>query len=779
MIRVIKQYGISILLLIVAIFCFFNISKNIEDAFTVITNSLAIFLAIFYFVNFEQDIIIKIKSFVLNIKWPFHGKSKKILNNLLNFIIEKRWDIISYLFIFLLLIITLGQFSYLERFINLSWISTYQAIITVLAILSGGLTFWHNRERVEKESEEELNKEELSEKKRKEEFPNKFPRINKIPVLRNIVKWMYKEGWWYSIGLISTILSFIHFKIPFLFQEFIDKHIQKYAATLEPVRTMLENNNPFIIQRMYQGNPITNPEGIFESISNIPLLEWLLYFVAKLLPFLNFTLTIRATMAFFGVIMIISLFYFGKKIHSKLFGLILALFIFSNYIFNLIYHVTVYDGILFIFFCLISGFLLQRMNWKRIIISGFLSGLIAGIKYSFLIYIYPLILFLIFFDKNKKIKEKLFLFVSYSIMIVAVPLINVACDFLKITLLTKLILIALIGLLILLILKFENKIFTIFKKISAKNYIISTLIGTPLAFYILVYKLKIATPEIFLTDTKLLFNYNMYKQIFTWLQGFIPFNITWIIIVFFIITLLELISAKGRYKKHNIFIIGMLLTSIIYLVIASKTIFFHAYYLFFFVLTNYILLTYNIIKIRGIISKKIFIILLLFIVFMSFSYQNKQSARLLSQTKTDLLNVANYINDNFETNEIIFINHNELSILSLYTNRPTFEYYKLTDSVTKKEITEKGFSNFMNSIGVNYYIVYNDINYYHLGLFYHEEEIEKITRTEAILHRTGNKRLYTNNNFQEIIDLGVNKASPYLFLQEEFGNYKIFKIISL
>ncbi len=150
MIRVIKQYGISILLLIVAIFCLFNIGQNIQDAFTVITNSLAIFLAIFYFVNFEKDIIIKIKKFVLNIKWPFHGKTKKILTNILNFIVKKRWDIISYLFIFLLLIITLGQFSYLERFINLSWINKYQIILTVLAILSGGLTFWHNREKIQK-----------------------------------------------------------------------------------------------------------------------------------------------------------------------------------------------------------------------------------------------------------------------------------------------------------------------------------------------------------------------------------------------------------------------------------------------------------------------------------------------------------------------------------------------------------------------------------------------------------------------------------------------------
>ncbi len=213
MIRAIKQYGISALLLIVAIFCLFNIGQNIQDAFTVITNSLALLLAVVYFVNFERDIIIKIKGFLLNIKWPFHGKSKKILNNLLNFIIEKRWDIISYLFIFLLLIITLGQFSYLERFINVSWINKYQVILTVLAILSGGLTFWNNRERVEKESEEEQSKEELAEQRRKEDFPDKYPIINKIPILRSLVKWMYKEGWGYILSLIIVIIFCIFLSI--------------------------------------------------------------------------------------------------------------------------------------------------------------------------------------------------------------------------------------------------------------------------------------------------------------------------------------------------------------------------------------------------------------------------------------------------------------------------------------------------------------------------------------------------------------------------------------
>jgi len=243
MMRFIKQYGVSILLLIVAIFCLFNIGQNIQDAFTVITNSLAIFLTIIYFLKFEKENLIKIKEFVLNIKWPFHDKTKKILTTVIDFIIKKRWDIISYLFIFLLLIITLGQFSYLEKFINLAWINKYQVVLTVLAILSGGLTSWHNRKRIEKEAEEEQNKEELAEQKRKEEFPNKYTRINKIPVLRNIVKWMYKEGWWYILSLIIIIIFCIFLSIEqwgLIKGLWIDEWI-----SLETARVYLSKNFPY------------------------------------------------------------------------------------------------------------------------------------------------------------------------------------------------------------------------------------------------------------------------------------------------------------------------------------------------------------------------------------------------------------------------------------------------------------------------------------------------------------------------------------------------------
>jgi hypothetical protein len=166
-----KDNFLNILILGLMFFCLFNIFRKPEDSFTIVANSLAIFLAIFYFINFEKEKIKDITQRLIRrrpldtIKFLYHKKLntkhrlslsfKHYLSNIIRFLYKKRWEITSYLFLFLLLIITLGQLSFLEKFINLSWIKKYQTILTILTIACGGLTFWHNRERIEQETEKE------------------------------------------------------------------------------------------------------------------------------------------------------------------------------------------------------------------------------------------------------------------------------------------------------------------------------------------------------------------------------------------------------------------------------------------------------------------------------------------------------------------------------------------------------------------------------------------------------------------------------------------------
>jgi hypothetical protein len=86
-----------------------------------------------------------------------------------------------------------------------------------LAIFFGFFTFWLERDRIKKEVEDDEEKEKLEEEKRENEFPQKYPKINKIPVLRGIIKWGYKEGWIYSSGLIGLITIGISLRLKDIF----------------------------------------------------------------------------------------------------------------------------------------------------------------------------------------------------------------------------------------------------------------------------------------------------------------------------------------------------------------------------------------------------------------------------------------------------------------------------------------------------------------------------------------------------------------------------------
>jgi hypothetical protein len=110
----------------------------------------------------------------------------------------------SHFFLLSLVVIAVNQF------LKNKWLIDNLFYISVLSIGFGFLTFYASRDRVEKEIEEEKISEEEAERKRAGEFDEKFPRVAKIWGLRRFVKWMYKEGWGYGVGLIAiVVLGFV------------------------------------------------------------------------------------------------------------------------------------------------------------------------------------------------------------------------------------------------------------------------------------------------------------------------------------------------------------------------------------------------------------------------------------------------------------------------------------------------------------------------------------------------------------------------------------------
>lgn len=107
---------------------------------------------------------------------------------------------IPWLFFLLLLVIIFQSIFFSLR----EWnpLSNGQIFLVVsTAIVFGGLALWYHRDKIAVVSEA-AGKEE---KETEAEFGQKFPKIDRIPGIRRLVRWMHEEGWVYSVGLILLV----------------------------------------------------------------------------------------------------------------------------------------------------------------------------------------------------------------------------------------------------------------------------------------------------------------------------------------------------------------------------------------------------------------------------------------------------------------------------------------------------------------------------------------------------------------------------------------------
>lgn len=168
---------------------------------TTSTGVLWLFTLLFNYLDILPSYLSTKLFFVLFITSGVFYFSQKI-NKIPEAVRDKSSMIYYFLHFFLLSLIVIA----LNQFLKRQFIIDFMPEITAISIALGFLTFYAHKNKVEKEIEDEKDKEEEAEKKRYNEFEGKFPRLNKIPVLRNIVKWMHKEGWWYSGGLVAIVV---------------------------------------------------------------------------------------------------------------------------------------------------------------------------------------------------------------------------------------------------------------------------------------------------------------------------------------------------------------------------------------------------------------------------------------------------------------------------------------------------------------------------------------------------------------------------------------------
>ena len=276
-----------------------------------------------FLIAFVLVALTSIFSFVFDFYKVYFVYALLLFSGILLFLVFRKrkagfwFEFPKYVFLLLLLLVTVSslKFEFMSSFT--SFFKPYQMFLTIATIAIGALVFWMNRDVVE-EIEKEKEDEEQEERKRYEEFDGRFPRLSRIWGLRSVVKWCYKEGWWYVGGLICIVLLGAFFRFYFInyHAPFIDEYNHLNAA-----KRLLE-------------------EGVFNYKWDY-IVTYLVYFSFKLFNINVFSA--KLPFVLMSLISIILIYIFSKNINKKV-GLISAyLFAISPFAIGMANYIRRYE----------------------------------------------------------------------------------------------------------------------------------------------------------------------------------------------------------------------------------------------------------------------------------------------------------------------------------------------------------------------------------------------------------------------------------------------------
>lgn len=284
----------------------------------------------------------------------------------------------KYFFLLSLIVLALNQF--LKR----QTITDNLFYIIGISISLGFLTFYSFREREEKNFWDERTKEIIEETRRGEEFWSKFPRLGKIPIVKVVVRWVYKEGWEYvSILALVVIVGFV-LRVWNLggMSLWVEEQFSTIAGN-----SIVNAGSPILGDTTYHRAYLyTLSTALFIRIFGLS------EFSVRLLPLIVSTFTI------------IFIYIFLKLSLSKKYAL-LGAFIFSLSDFALLYarlnrfYIALSLLVIINIYFVYNAFILKKikyLGWSYIF-----AFLIPGFEISSIIFL-PIILLLIFLSKGKK-----------------------------------------------------------------------------------------------------------------------------------------------------------------------------------------------------------------------------------------------------------------------------------------------------------------------------------------------------------------------------------------
>lgn len=717
-------------------------------------------------------------------------------------------------------LLALTAVSYIEALysipiirITVNVMTLFSMHLSIIVTLSAFSELYLNRELINKKIKDEHNNERFEEEKRGNQFDLKvMPKISKseqffpqpeqeygsrqfrlllrktafylIKPIYYFARLFYRHGLIYLIGLILILTLFTVVKAPYFSVSFTGDHTMKYNTHVEPAMYMHEQNDPFWYQVKYRVDPVNNPQGIRSAFSSPPLLEWGLFTTFKLMPAKSLEYNTRLFMHLIGLCILLASYILFAWLFTKNEALLITFLIAINPIINFISFVTVEDSLLILFtllslICLVKH--IKKSNLAYLFFAGLFFGIGNASKFSIFLWLFPIITLMLAFYSRKTYIFLRDITLVFIISIVPILVVRTSVSSLPADPVNSLIRLSLwIAALYLsykMIIKFESLLSELFQKIvTRKHYLITALALSFIAALLFLNYINLhRLANEFLTDSSLIFNWPMYQYIINeQLKGYTTANVYYLGITgFFYVFLIA-----GR--KYKIVLLAFLSGTVIYLLAASKVIFFHNYYtgIMMIPFSLSIALAFTMLRIslqNKFITIYMLLTLLVFIYPASLYYN---TARLSSERpKMDqFYQVADYLMNNTKDDHI-YIDDSYLLTLTIMTGRGRVEEYHLANDTIRQSVKEIGFASTMEKFGVVYLLTTRETPRYerYVNLFSEEKLATVAYRRSDLIQAIldPSYEYFPDMELrQEIIDR--KKIEDKFILEQEFGPYKIY-----
>ncbi len=644
-------------------------------------------------------------------------------------------------------------------------------LITLLSILASfhyrkKLDRLYNSEGIHNKEEEENKEEEKEEEQRLVKFESKYPSISKVPIIGFLAKQFYKEGP-YALGLVAVFAAFTAVRAPYMNYSFAGVgHCDKYATYLPNLINMYKNLNPFLNQNHSYISIFSDLDVYSQSFGYFPFFEWAFLPFMPLSKLIPIEFLVRSLLTIVGILLLYLVYQFFDKLFDKKIALIGTLVLALNPIFQLTTYVTVMDlpSLIFMFLAL-NLYLDKKEN-----LAYLFCGLSVMMKYSFLLIIFPALALLILSKEKSDLYNisKLGFFsilpaLLFKILINPIPSTTPIEGIIRL-LLMPLLIYAIYHL----VKKHDDKFRKVVNGID-KNIRYFLIFLLPLILVFLIRDTITGLAADFLTDEELIFNWRMYLEIINMVKENVP------AVLFYLFPAGLVLSIF--YKKARTKTLAFALSSGIYLIAASKAIYFHAYYKHVFILVLilyflYILLLIEKTHINKISKNLILLLVVLFLIIPSYIDSNDTLNHDIPGTRE----MSDYLEHNLRENDIILRTQTTPRIFALYNNAKVrgHSFYGNEQATIKKNIKDAGFVESFSQYGVKYYLSEGEGNFEEFTyLFVDEIEESPRVRTDLILSGIGQKEYYSVD-----MDEYYNQYRPdqYFVLEKTIGNWYLYRL---